>query len=138
MGMERILAQLGLSEEQQRIAALLIVGRLVAPTSERSTREWVRHRSGLSELLGNWVKGVSLSGLYRRTDTLHEGKDRIEELLRGEEKTLFGREEKIVLYDLTNTYFEGHRSGGPEVTCGKSKDKRNDCPLMTVGLVVDE
>jgi len=138
LGMERILAQLGLSEEQQRIAALLIVGRLVAPASERSTREWVRHRSGLSELLGSWVKGVSLSGLYRGTDTLYEDKDRIEELLRGQEKALFGLEEKIVLYDLTNTYFEGHRSGGPEVTYGKSKDKRNDCPLMTVGLVVDE
>ena len=138
MGMERILAQLGLSEEQQRIAALLSVGRVVAPTSERSTREWVRHRSGLSELLGSWVKGVSLSALYRGTDTLYGAKDRIEELLRGAEKKLFGLEEKIVLYDLTNTYFEGHRAGGPEVTYGKSKDKRNDCPLMTVGLVVDE
>src|SRR5208337_3633235 len=138
LGIERILSELGLSEEQQRIAALLIVGRLVAPASERSTREWVRYRSGLSELLGSWVKGVSLSALYRGTDTLYSAKDRIEELLRGEEKRLFGLEEKIVLYDLTNTYFEGHRSGGPEVTYGKSKDKRNDCPLMTVGLVVDE
>jgi len=138
LGMERILAELGLSEEQQRIAAILIVGRLTAPASERSTREWVRHRSGLSELLGSWVKGVSLSALYRGTDTLYSAKDRIEELLRGQEKKLFGLEEKIVLYDLTNTYFEGHRGGGPEVTYGKSKDKRNDCPLMTVGLVVDE
>jgi transposase len=138
LGMERILAELGLSQEQQRMAALLIVGRLVAPASERSTREWVRYRSGVSELLGSWVKGVSLSALYRGTDTLYSAKDRIEELLRGEEKRLFGLEEKIVLYDLTNTYFEGHRSGGPEVTYGKSKDKRNDCPLMTVGLVVDE
>lgn len=138
LGMERILAQAGLDEEQQRIAAILIVGRLVRPASELSTLGWVRHRSGLSELLGSWVKGVSLSGLYRGTDVLYQSKERIEELLREEERKLFGLEEKVILYDLTNTYFEGCRYGGREVLHGKSKDKRSDCPLMTVGLVVDE
>src|SRR5208337_1467688 len=88
LGMERILAELGLSQEQQRMAALLIVGRLVAPASERSTREWVRYRSGVSELLGSWVKGVSLSALYRGTSAG-----------RGEEALWSGGEDRSLRFD---------------------------------------
>jgi len=138
LGLERALVEAGLSEDEARIGLVLSVGRLVAPASELSTFEWVRHRSGLSELIGGWAKGVSLSALYRATDVLYEHRQRIEELLVGEDRKLFGLQEKVILYDLTNTYFEGSAYGGPEVTYGKSKDRRSDCPLMTVGLVVDE
>ena len=138
LGLERAFIEAGLSEEEARVGLLLSVGRLVAPASELSTLGWVRHRSGLSELVGSWAKGVSLSALYRGTDALFEHRQRIEELLLGEERRLFGLEEKVILYDLTNTYFEGSKYSGGEVTYGKSKDRRSDCLLMTVGLVVDE
>jgi transposase len=138
LGLERALVEAGLSEDEARVGLLLTVGRLVAPASELSTFEWVSHRSGLSELVGSWAKGVSLSGLYRATDALYQHRQRIEDRLRGEERRLFGLEEKVILYDLTNTYFEGSNYGGGDVTYGKSKDRRSDCPLMTVGLVVDE
>lgn len=138
LGMERAFIEAGLSEEEARVGLLLSVGRLVAPASELSTLGWVRQRSGLSELVGSWAKGVSLSALYRATDALFEHRQRIEQLLLGEERKLFGLQEKVILYDLTNTYFEGSKYSGGEVTYGKSKDRRSDCPLMTVGMVVDE
>lgn len=138
LGLERTFVEAGLTEEEARVGLLLTVARLVAPASERSTLEWVRHRSGLSELIGSWAKGVSLSALYRGTDVLYEHRQAIEERLVGEERKLFGLEEKVILYDLTNTYFEGSKYEGTELTYGKSKDRRSDCPLMTVGLVVDE
>jgi len=136
--LERAFVEAGLSEDEARVGLVLTVGRLVAPASELSTFGWVRHRSGLSELVGGWAKGVSLSALYRTTDALYQHREKVEELLLGEERKLFGLEEKVILYDLTNTYFEGSSYGGSEVTYGKSKDRRSDCPLMTVGLVVDE
>ncbi len=138
LALQRVFVQAGLSEDEARVGLLLTVGRLVAPASELATFGWVCHRSGLSELVGSWAKGVSLSGLYRATDALYAHRQRIEELLVGEERKLFGLEEKVILYDLTNTYFEGSGYSGPDVTYGKSKDRRSDCPLMTVGLVVDE
>lgn len=136
--LEQTLEEAGLESTEAVQAVALIVARLVQPASERATRMWMEARSGLSELLGSRIKGWSLNALYRLTDRLYERKDRIEELLRGQEKQLFKLPEKVILYDLTNTYFEGCRYQGKEVAYGKSKDRRNDCPLMAVGLVVDE
>jgi len=46
-------------------------------------------------------------------------------------------EERIILYDLTNTFFEGTGKYNPKAKYGRSKEKRNDCPLVTLGLVLD-
>ncbi len=52
-------------------------------------------------------------------------------------KEVFLLDETIILYDLTNTYFEGSKTGSLKAQFGKSKEKRNDCKLMTLALVVD-
>ena len=38
---------------------------------------------------------------------------------------------------MTSTYFEGEARGQPKALRGHSKDKRTDCPLLTLGLVLD-
>ncbi|RLA43398.1 MAG: IS1634 family transposase [Gammaproteobacteria bacterium] len=50
---------------------------------------------------------------------------------------MFGFEETITLYDLTNTFFEGQVKGVAKAKRGRSKEKRSDCPLFTLGLVLD-
>lgn len=50
---------------------------------------------------------------------------------------MFGLQETITLYDLTNTYFEGQGKGNAFAAHGHSKEKRSDCPLVTLGLVLD-
>ena len=50
---------------------------------------------------------------------------------------LFGLGVTVTLYDLTNTYFEGVAAAQPLAQHGHSKEKRNDCPLLTLGLVLD-
>jgi transposase len=49
-----------------------------------------------------------------------------------------GYQSTIALYDLTNTYMEGQAKSNPKAAHGPSKEKRNDCPLVTMGLVVNE
>ena len=61
----------------------------------------------------------------------------IEQSLRQAAKELFLLDETIILYDLTNTYFEGKKTESLKAQFGKSKEKRNDCKLMTLALVVD-
>jgi len=55
----------------------------------------------------------------------------------GPEYALFSLESTVTLYDLTNTYFEGLQKGNPKAARGHSKEKRTECPLLTLGLVLD-
>ena len=61
----------------------------------------------------------------------------VEEYLYDRERNLFGLQETITLCDLTNTYFEGQSKGNALAAHGHSKEKRSDCPLVTLGLVLD-
>ncbi len=47
---------------------------------------------------------------------------------------MFGFKETSTLYDLTNTYFEGSGAANKFGKRGHSKEKRTDCPLVTLGL----
>jgi transposase len=42
----------------------------------------------------------------------------------------------VTFYDLTNTFFEG-ATGSSKAKRGRSKEKRSDCPLVTLALVLD-
>lgn len=57
--------------------------------------------------------------------------------LRARENDLFSLSETIILYDLTNTYFEGQAASNGKAKFGRSKEKRSDCRLLTLGLVID-
>jgi transposase len=134
----RILANLGLSPEQIQQAALLIIGRLLHPDSERETAIWGKELSGLDELLGTSFVHLANNTLYRLSDRLLEKRDEIEEQLANKERNLYQLKERIILYDLTNTFLEGNALGSTLSQRGHSKEKRSDCPLLTLALVVDE
>jgi len=138
LGFEACLRDAGFSNDQIKLAALAIVGKLVYPTSERGTREWARHISGIGELLRIDVNTLSHNALYRMGDLLYAHKREIERVLLKNEKDLFSLSDKIILYDLTNTYFEGDAKANKKAKRGRSKEKRRDRPLVTLGLIVDE
>jgi transposase len=75
--------------------------------------------------------------LYRISDQLLKHKGALEGFLYQQERTLFDFEEVITLYDLTNTYCEGTATGNTNAALGRSKEKRSDCPLVTLALVLD-
>ena len=138
LGLDSLLKALGFTQQQIDLAILSVVGRLVHPASEHKTRVWAQHLTALDELLGTDFRHLSNNALYRISDLLLAHKDRIEAHLSQRERELFGLEEKIILYDLTNTYFEGTAKANPKAKYGRSKEKRHDCPLLTLGLVIDE
>jgi len=136
--LDSCLADLGLDEDQIRLATAAIVGRLVHPGSEQKTRQWLRTLSGLDELLGTDFSYLSNNALYRISDVLFLHKDALEDHLTRTERDLFQLQEKIILYDLTNTYFEGDAKANRKAKRGRSKEKRSDRPLVALGLVIDE
>jgi len=138
LGLDAYLKDLNFTEQQVQLAQLSVVGRLVHPASELNTAAWTRHLSAIDELIGSDFSHLSHNALYRISDTLLEHKEELENYLARKEKDLFHLEEKIILYDLTNTYFEGSVRSNSKARRGRSKDKRNDCPLLTLGMVIDE
>jgi transposase len=138
LGLDVLLRQLGFSEDQVTLAALAVIGKLVHPGSEHRTRRWAQHLTAMDELLNTEFTNLSNNALYRITDLLFSHKDELEKHLARREKDLFSLEEKIILYDLTNTYFEGGAKKNSKAKRARSKEKRHDCPLLTLGLVIDE
>ena len=43
-----------------------------------------------------------------------------------------------MLYDLTNTHFEGVCGENPKARRGRNKQKRNDCLQVAIGMAFDE
>ena len=137
LGLGDLLAELGLNGPMRAAAAGAIVGRLARPGSERATWGWLRRRSGLGELLGFDFETLSLMQMYRASDALMKHREAIERHLFSRAMGLFDLEPTVTLFDLTNTFFEGAARGQPKAERGHSKDKRSDCRLLTLGLVLD-
>ena len=75
--------------------------------------------------------------LYRASDALVKHREAIEAHLFERAMGLFDLQPTVTLYDLTNTYFEGEAGAQPQAKRGHSKEKRSDCPLLTLGLMLD-
>lgn len=136
LGLSEWLKEEGISGSTAALIEALVIGRLLEPGSERMTQEWLEKRSGLFDLLER-DKFPSSMNYYRAGDCLFSVQNRLEDYLRKKEATLFELSEKIIFYDLTNTYFEGTAWANPKAKYGRSKEKRRDCKLLTLGLVLD-
>ena len=131
------LTALGFNKIDTVTALGSIIGRMVSPGSELQTHDWLQNRTALGELLDHDYGITSLTRLYTVSDKLLKHQATLESFLADREQTLFTLNRKIVLYDLTNTYFEGQCTQNPKAQFGRSKEKRTDCPLVTLGLVLD-
>ena len=132
-----LLQSLGLNGRQRAAAVGSIIGRMAAPGSERATYRWLCQRSALGELLQVDFETMSMMQLYRAADALVRHQQQIEEHLFTQVTELFALQTTVTLYDLTNTYFEGVAAAQPLASHGHSKEKRSDCPLLTLALVLD-
>lgn len=131
------LKDLGFNGPQTAAALGTIIGRACKPGSELSTHSWLQEQSALGELIDFDFDKLSLYSMYQVSDQLLREQEAIERHLYKQECNLFGLQETITLYDLTNTYFEGQCKANSLATHGHSKEKRSDCPLVTLGLVLD-
>lgn len=132
-----LLTQMGLNGPQQAAVIGSIIGRMTAPGSEQATYRWLQSQSALGELIDFDYDSMGAMALYRASDRLYRHRDTLEPQLFERIRDLFDFECVITLYDLTNTFFEGAATGNPDAQRGHSKEKRTDCPLLTLGMVLD-
>mgnify|MGYP000900557852 FL=1 len=137
LGLIDTLSALGVSGVVRAAIIGNLIGRMGRPGSELATWNWLVRQSALGELIDVDFATMSHMGLYRASDVLMKHREAIETRLFSSVQTLFDLAETVTLYDLTNTYFEGEVSGNRKARRGRSKEKRSDCPLVTLGLVLD-
>ena len=142
LGISKVLAEAGFTEEQIKLAATQIVSRAVYPASELITASWIKENSGISELTGYdptaiGCDKITKDKLYESALRLYGVKDMLEQHLSHKTNEIFDISDKIVLYDLTNTYFEGQYNVSNLAQYGRSKEKRKDAKLVVLALVVN-
>ena len=137
LGIGKMLAEAGFTGEQIQLAATQIVSRAVYPASELKTASWIKENSAFGELTGYDCEKITKDKLYESALRLYGVEDQLEQHLSHKTNELFGISDKIVLYDLTNTYFEGQYNGSELAKYGRSKEKRNDAKLEVLALVIN-
>lgn len=135
--LSELLEELGMNRSSVATAQLLVCNRLIEPLSEWALIDWSQ-RTALPELLGLRLTKTGKDRLYRVGDELLEQRIKIETRLREKQRDLFKLERSVILYDVTNTHFEGLCQKNPKARHGKSKQHRNDCRQVAVGMAFDE
>jgi hypothetical protein len=131
-------AQQGWDEKQSNLALTHLIAKAVYPASEHKTAQWIADNSAVKELLFSSPVSISRHQLYKTGIKLYQCKDALETHLSHTTNELFDIEDKIILYDLTNTYFEGRKTGSKKAKFGRSKEKRSDAKLMALALVCNQ
>lgn len=131
------LKTLGWDEQRVQLTLTQIISRAVCPASELRTARWAQENSAVCEITNYPVEKLTKDKLYQNALALYGIKDQLEQHLTKRTNELFDIEDKIILYDLTNTYFEGEKRNSKLAKFGRSKEKRNDAKLIVLALVVN-
>jgi len=135
--LSELLLSKGWTQEQVNLAATQIISRAVYPASELKTTSWIKENSAVCELTGYDSEKITKDKLYQSALNLYKVKDALETHLSKRTNELFDLEDKIILYDLTNTYFEGQKRNSKLANFGRSKEKRSDAKLVVLALVIN-
>jgi len=127
----------GFSDDQVNTAIMHIVSRGIYPASEHKTAQWITENSSVAELCNVPEHKVSRHKLYAVSKMLYARKTDLEKYLSRTTNELFDFQDRIIFYDLTNTYFEGRKQGSRIAHFGKSKEKRSDAKIVALATVIN-
>ncbi len=117
-------------------AIILVIARLLDPSSELYVSEQWYPKTALPDLLGVPANRIDDNRLYRALDELLPHKEALEVHLKKRMGELFDIEYELLLYDVTSTYFEGQCKRNPLAQRGYSRDQRGDCKQVCIAMVV--
>ncbi len=137
LGIGGFLQQAGWTEDKISLAATHIISRAVYPASELKTASFIKENSAISEITGFNKDRITKDLLYGISHKLYEAKEPLEQHLSRRTNELFDLEDKIILYDLTNTYFEGRMLHSKKAKFGRSKEKRSDARIIVLAVVIN-
>lgn len=135
---DKFLAQKGWTEHKIDTTLAHLITRTTYTPSELKSIRIMADNSAVCELVsGNnsWQPGFR--DVYKVAPSLYELKDELEDHLCRRTDSLFNVSNRLVLFDLTNFYFEGRKDGSAKAKFGRSKEKRSDCKLLVLALCIN-
>lgn len=133
----KFLRSKGWDRDQADLALMQIIARSVYPYSELKTVRYLRENTALAELFKIDRSRITKDALYKSALRLWEVHRELEDWLHNRVRDMFHLEEKILLFDITNAYFEGRMEGSGLCRFGRSKEKRDDCKIVVLAAVVN-
>jgi transposase len=134
--LKEIFHSLGLTKSQSTKALISIAARAIYAQTEYKTSQILEMNSELTQCY-NYEKKITHKQLYAISDILYKHKENIDELLYNRVVDVFGLEDKIVIFDISNTYFESRKSQSEIAKYGRNKEKRYDCPMVVFTGVIN-
>ena len=136
LGLGNYFTSLGMSDEQTKKALISIAGKAIYSASEYRLSQIIEMNSELPSLY-NYEKKISHKQLYSISDILYKHKFSIDKYLYSRITDMFDINDRLVIFDLSNTYFETRKSQSKIAKYGRSKEKRSDCPLVVFSGVIN-
>lgn len=135
-----LLNKLNFSPKDYQQAVGCLIGRLLYPGSDLRTALFLNENSGIYELFDESQRAafIDRKSLVRISEKLYSHKEQIMNCLNTNIENLLQFKPKLILYDLTNTHFEGHMTKSQKARYGRNKQKRNDCLQITLALAINE
>ena len=137
MNIEDLLRKKGWKKRAIDHAKIAIISRAISGCSEHKTAQWLRSNTGLMDLFNISPEHITRHHLYYAATGLYEIKQELEGHLYNRCLNMFNLEDTLAIYDLTNTYFEGRKTGSELARYGRSKEKRNDCKQIVMACVIN-
>jgi transposase len=130
--LDKILEDRSFTAPMEQALFAMVANRALAPASKLAVEQWANKDVYLG---GN--DQIQVQHLYRGMDLLLEHQDTIQKEVFWSTANLLNLTVDLIFFDTTNTYFEIEEPGPSDIKAyGKSKDKRDDLPLVTIGLAV--
>lgn len=128
----------GWSERKiQATLASLIIRTVYSPSEWAALRILDENSAAMELMTGQFGDCPTQREVYAAAPSLYALKEKLEHHLCSRTDTLFNLTNRVMLFDLTNFYFEGGKSGSKKAKFGRSKEKRSDCRLLVLALAIN-
>lgn len=131
-----LLSEIGMKKKQIQKSLIAIVARAIFSSSEHKTAQLLEMNSELKSCF-DYHSTITHKQLYHITDVLYKHKDQIDKFLYQRTTDLFDIKDKLVIFDISNTYFETGKRNSNLAKYGRSKEKRYDCPIVVFTGVIN-
>ncbi|MDR2968025.1 MAG: IS1634 family transposase, partial [Tannerellaceae bacterium] len=128
----------GWSERKiQATLASLIIRTVYSPSEWAALRILDENSAAMELFTGQFGDCPTQREVYAAAPSLYALKEKLERHLCARTDSLFNLTNRVMLFDLTNFYFEGSKSGSKKAKFGRSKEKRSDCRLLVLALAIN-
>lgn len=138
LGVDGFLKSEGWSSTKINTALAHLIVRTVYSPSELESMRIMSDNSAVCGLVsGNPSWRPGFHAIYGVAPELYKLRDKLDAHLRHRTDSLFNITNRIILFDLTNFYFESPKFSSRKAQYGRSKEKRGDCKLLVLALCVN-